>query len=60
MLNDGMNNEFKRIEKEAEVARFKAGLPSRHLPGRTEEKYDKPQSGQLVSGPRFEPEISQI
>jgi hypothetical protein len=33
---------------------------SQHLPGRTEEYHEKPQSGMPVSRPRYEPGISRI
>jgi hypothetical protein len=32
----------------------------RHFPRRTEENYEKPQSGELVSGYKFEPGTSRI
>jgi hypothetical protein len=48
-----VNNELDRMWKEAVVASFNA-LPH-HLFGGTEENYQKPQSGYLVSEPTFEP-----
>jgi hypothetical protein len=44
--------------KEANMALFK-GL-SRHLPEGTEKNHEKPQSGWLVTGPRFETGTSRI
>jgi hypothetical protein len=53
-----MNNELERIRKEMVVAFFKA--LSRNLPGVTEEKSGKSQSGWAVSGPTFELGTSRI
>jgi hypothetical protein len=49
---------LKGILRKQSWSNFKA-LP-RHLPGGTEEVYEKPQSGLPVSGPRFEPGTSRI
>jgi hypothetical protein len=51
-----VNNELKRMWKEVVMAKFK--VLSQHLPVGTEENHEKPQSGQPVSGPRFEPGTS--
>jgi hypothetical protein len=55
-----MNNELKRMWKEAVVARLKVPVPSRHLPERKPGIDEKRQSGQTVCGPRFESENSRI
>jgi hypothetical protein len=51
-----VNNKLERMWKEAVVAKSKE--PSR--PGGTEENHENPQSGQPVSGLRFEPWTSRI
>jgi hypothetical protein len=47
-----VNNEFERIWKEAAIV-FSEVL-CRHVPEETEENHDKAQSGQSVSGSRYE------
>jgi hypothetical protein len=47
-----VNNEFGRIWKEAVVVYFK--VLSRHLAWRDWKNHENPQTGQSVSGPRFE------
>jgi hypothetical protein len=51
-----MNMNLERTWKEVDMAYFT--VLSQHLPGGTEENHEKPQSGLLVAGPRYEPRIS--
>jgi hypothetical protein len=53
-----VNNELKRIWKEATVAQFEA-LPQ-NLPLRAEDNYEIPQLGQPESWSRFEPVFSRV
>jgi hypothetical protein len=51
-----INNKLERIWEEVVIAQFE--VLSQYFPGGVEKSCEKPQSGQPLSGPRFEPGIS--